>query len=172
MNFFYKMVLNYFHFHMKSTLFHSFNKNWAYGFLLFVITLISYRPAWNGQQLWDDDVHITRPDLRPPTGLIHIWSQLGATQQYYPLVHTVFWLEHRLFGDSTPGYHLLNILLHVFSALLLITILRRLGISCGAAWLAGGIFALHPVMVESVAWITELKNRVISRRRIKPTTRR
>ncbi|MGA2505846.1 MAG: glycosyltransferase family 39 protein, partial [Chitinispirillaceae bacterium] len=143
---------------LKSALPFSWNRDWVWGLLLVATTFLAYRPAWNGQPVWDDDAHMTKPELRPAAGLARIWTQLGATQQYYPLVHTVFWVEHRLFGDATPGYHLLNILLHFLSALLLITILRRLGIPGKAAWLAGGIFALHPVMVESVAWITELKN--------------
>ncbi|MBN1127502.1 MAG: tetratricopeptide repeat protein [Chitinispirillaceae bacterium] len=128
------------------------------GLLLLAVTLAAYQPAWNGKLLWDDDINITMRELRSPDGLARIWTHPGATQQYYPLVHTVFWLEYHLWGASTLGYHLLNILLHVFSALLLVTILRRLGMPVEAAWLAGGIFALHPVMVESVAWITQLKN--------------
>jgi protein O-mannosyl-transferase len=132
--------------------------DWVLGILLLAVTLAVYWPSINGQPVWDDDVHMTKPELRSAAGLCRIWSQLGATQQYYPLVHSVFWVEHRLFGDSTTCYHLLNILLHIFSAFLLVMILRRLGIPGAAAWLAGGIFALHPVMVESVAWITELKN--------------
>jgi tetratricopeptide (TPR) repeat protein len=134
------------------------NRDGFFGVVLFVFTLLAYRPAWNGQPVWDDDMHMTKPELRSAAGLGRIWTHLGATRQYYPLAHTVFWVEHRLFGDATPGYHLLNILLHVFSALLLVMIVRRLGLSGEAAWLVGGIFALHPVMVESVAWISELKN--------------
>jgi tetratricopeptide (TPR) repeat protein len=124
--------------------------------LLIGATLIAYSPAWNGTPLWDDDAHMTKPELRSPAGLARIWLQPGATQQYYPVVHSVFWLEHRLWGDSTAGYHLVNILLHASGALLLVGILRRLRIR--RAWLAGFIFALHPVEAESVAWISELKN--------------
>ena len=89
-------------------------------------------------------------------GLAQIWTQLGATQQYYPIMHSVFWIEYHLWGNSNLGYHLVNILLHFFSALLLVLILRRLAIP--GAWFIAAIFALHPVQAESVAWITELKN--------------
>jgi tetratricopeptide (TPR) repeat protein len=143
---------------VKPSLSFAWNRDWVWGLLLLAATFLAYEPAWKGSPVWDDGGHITKPELRSAAGLARIWTQPGVTQQYYPLVHTVFWVEHRLFGDSTPGYHLLNILLHALSALLMITILRRLGIPGEAAWLAGGIFALHPVMVESVAWITELKN--------------
>jgi protein O-mannosyl-transferase len=132
------------------------NKDWFWGLFLFIITFLAYHPAWNGSQIWDDDYHITKPELRSIEGLGRIWTHLGATQQYYPLVHSVFWLEYRLWGDSTLGYHLLNILLHLLSAFLLVKILRFLQIP--GAWLAGAIFALHPIQVESVAWISELKN--------------
>jgi tetratricopeptide (TPR) repeat protein len=88
--------------------------------------------------------------------LTRIWTELGATQQYYPLVHSAFWLEYHLWGDSTLGYHLTNILLHCLSVALLLKILRRLVIP--GAWFVAAIFALHPAQVESVAWISELKN--------------
>jgi tetratricopeptide (TPR) repeat protein len=132
------------------------NNDWFLGFLLAAATIIAYQPTWDAGQIWDDDHHITQPQLRSVEGLGRIWTQPGATQQYYPLVHSVFWLEFKLWNHQTGGYHWVNILLHVFSALLLVKILRRLQIP--GAWLAGALFALHPVEVESVAWISELKN--------------
>ncbi|HZU25868.1 MAG TPA: tetratricopeptide repeat protein [Bryobacteraceae bacterium] len=89
-------------------------------------------------------------------GLGRIWLQLGATQQYYPLLHSAFWLEHHLWGDAVFGYHLLNVLLHATAACLLVLIARRL--SLAGAWIAGFVFALHPVCVEAVAWISEQKS--------------
>ena len=141
-------------FERKSAL--SSRQIWLFGLLLIVATVIAYLPAWNGQPIWDDNAHITAPWLRSGHGLVEIWSQLGATQQYYPLVHSVFWIEQKIWGDSVLGYHLVNILLHGFSAVVLLKILLRLQIP--GAWLAAGLFALHPVQVESVAWISELKN--------------
>jgi tetratricopeptide (TPR) repeat protein len=124
--------------------------------VLLAATLIAYFPALNGGILWDDDGHITRPILRSLDGLRRIWFEVGATQQYYPLLHSAFWVEHHLWGDSTLGYHLINVLLHVTSALLVVAIVRRLELP--GAWLAASLFALHPVGVEAVAWISEQKS--------------
>jgi tetratricopeptide (TPR) repeat protein len=123
---------------------------------LIVATAVAYLPAWNGKPIWDDNAHITQPELRSWHGLVEVWTQVGATQQYYPLAHSVFWIEQKLWGDSVLGYHLINIFLHGFAAIVLLQILLRLKVP--GAWLAAGLFALHPVQVESVAWISEIKN--------------
>ena len=121
-----------------------------------LISLLAYYPAWHGGMLWDDDAHITRLELRSLQGLWRIWFEPGATQQYYPIAHSAFWLQARLWGDQVLGYHLANISLHALSAFLVVVIMRRLALP--GAVLAGVVFALHPVQVESVAWMTELKN--------------
>ena len=123
---------------------------------LLAVALAAYQPAWHGGPLWDDEAHITRPELRAVDGLARIWTEPGATQQYYPLLHSTFWALHRLFGDDTLPYHVLNIGLHALNAFLFGLILRRLAVPW--PWLAAFAFALHPVHVESVAWITEMKN--------------
>jgi protein O-mannosyl-transferase len=119
------------------------------------MSAFSYLPALKGGLLWDDDAHVTKPVLQSLNGLWHIWFDLSATQQYYPLLHTAFWLEHRLWGDTAFGYHLINVLLHVTAAILVVLVVKRL--SLPGAWLAGYVFALHPVCVETVAWISEQK---------------
>src|SRR5437588_5426937 len=119
---------------------------WIFGALLIVVTAIAYFPAWNGKPIWDDNAHITKPELGSVSGLVRIWTEPGATQQYYPLAHSVFWIEHALWGEAVLPYHLVNILLHGLSAFLLYRILRRLEIS--GAWLGAALFALHPVQVE------------------------
>ncbi len=124
--------------------------------LIAAAVFVVYFPALQGGLVWDDAAHVTRPELGSLHGLWRIWFEPGATQQYYPLLHSAFWLEHKLWGDAVVGYHLLNILLHASAACLLLCILRRLQIP--GAVLAVAIFALHPIYVESVAWITEQKN--------------
>jgi tetratricopeptide (TPR) repeat protein len=123
---------------------------------IFTVLVAIYSPALHGSYLWDDDANVTKPELRSWDGLVAIWTRWGATQTYYPLLHSVFWIEHHLWGDNTLGYHLANIFWHAISVYLVYLILRRLQIP--GASLAAAIFALHPVMVESVAWITEQKN--------------
>src|SRR5271157_3283287 len=124
--------------------------------LLVCATLAAYLPALHGSLLWDDASHVTKPDLQSLHGLWRIWFDLGATQQYYPLLHTAFWLEHRMWGDAVLGYHLANVALHALAACLVVRIARRL--SLPGALLAGFVFALHPVCVEAVAWISEQKS--------------
>ena len=119
-------------------------------------TLLAYLPSLAGGVLWDDDAHLTRPAIQSIHGLWRIWFDLGATQQYYPLLHSAFWMEHRIWGDATAGYHFLNILLHALAACLVVLLVRRVALP--GAWLAGFLFALHPVTVESVAWISEQKS--------------
>jgi protein O-mannosyl-transferase len=124
--------------------------------LIFCATLAAYFPAVRGGLIWDDDFHVTKAALRPLHGLARIWFNLGATAQYYPVLHSAFWLEHRLWGDATGGYHLANLFLHATAACLFVVLLRRLKVP--GARLGGLLFALHPVCVESVAWISEQKN--------------
>lgn len=132
---------------------------WSIGIvfaMILVAALVAYFPALQGDFLWDDAGHVTSPALQSWAGLARIWFEPGVTQQYYPLLHSAFWLEHRLWGDATLGYHLLNVLWHAVSACLFVALLRRLAVP--GAVLAGFLFALHPVGVESVAWIAEQKN--------------
>jgi protein O-mannosyl-transferase len=131
-------------------------KDWLFVVALLAALLLVYQPAWQGRLIWDDDVHVTSPELQSWHGLYRIWFEVGATLQYYPLLHSAFWIEHKLWGDATLGYHLTNILLHATAAILVALVLRRLKIP--GAYLAAAIFALHPIQVESVAWITEQKN--------------
>jgi protein O-mannosyl-transferase len=107
--------------------------------------------------IWDDDFYVwNNPTLKTLGGIFDIWFRPLSIPQYYPLVHTSYWLEYRLWGDHPAGYHVVNVLLHAGNAVLLWLALRRLDVP--AAWLGALLFAVHPVGVESVAWVTERKN--------------
>ena len=128
------------------------------GGLIFLVVYLAYLPALNGSFVWDDDSWTTNilRLLRDSSGLGSIWFLPTAMQQYYPLTGTTFWLDYHLWQFWTTPYHLENILLHALGSVLFWRLLVQLRVP--GAWLAGAIFALHPVMVESVAWITERKN--------------
>jgi Flp pilus assembly protein TadD len=125
--------------------------------VLAAVTILAYRPAWHGDFLWDDDAYIINNELlTAPDGWQRIWFSLDSPSQYFPLTYSIFRIEHTLWGVNTTGYHWVNLLLHVANALLVWALLARLRIP--SPWLAAAIFALHPVQVESVAWISERKN--------------
>ena len=123
-----------------------------------VITLIAYAPViLHGGFIWDDDSYVTGNDLlTAPDGLSRIWLHPRDSPQFYPLVFTTFRIEHALWGFNPRGYHVMNVILHALSAAILWRVLLRLGLR--GAWLAAAVFAVHPMQVESVAWITERKN--------------
>jgi tetratricopeptide (TPR) repeat protein len=132
-------------------------KTFALAAGLLLMTVVVYIPATRGEFIWDDDDYVqNNATLRSVEGLQEIWLKPGATQQYYPLVFTTFWLEYQSWDLNPAGYHWTNVVLHGLSAVLLWFVLCRLGLP--GAWFAASIFALHPVHVESVAWVTERKN--------------
>ena len=133
------------------------NKGWLPGLFLAIATILAYQPAWNAGYIWDDDRYVTHNRLlTDPDGLKKIWFSLDSPSQYCPLVYTSFRFEQQLSPLNPSLSHCVNLLLHTTNALLLALVLRRLGVP--GAWLAGALFALHPVNVESVAWISERKN--------------
>jgi len=141
----------------KSSVVTWWKRDWFFCLILAVVTMLAYQPAWNGGFIWDDDEYVANNELlTAPDGLRRIWFSLDAPSQYFPLVYTTFRIERALWGLHPFGYHWVNLLLHVVNALLVWRLLVRLKVP--GARLAGAIFALHPVQVESVAWITELKN--------------
>jgi protein O-mannosyl-transferase len=124
--------------------------------VLVAATVAVYWPALNGGFIWDDDVMLrNNPYVKSPGGLYYIWCSTRLPD-FFPLTSTSLWLEWRLWGIHAAGYHLINVLLHAASAVILWRVLGRLAVP--AAWLAALLFAVHPVNVESVAWITERKN--------------
>lgn len=120
------------------------------------VSFFAYLPALNGGFIWDDDTLVTANRLlRAPDGLYRIWFTTEPAD-YWPLTNTSFWIEWRLWGMRPTGYHLTNLALHIAASLLIWTILREMEIP--GALLAALLFAVHPVNVESVAWIAQRKN--------------
>jgi protein O-mannosyl-transferase len=126
---------------------------------LFAFTLIAYAPAFRAGFVWDDDAITNNELMRSGRGLVKLWTEPAANpreEHYWPVVYSAFWLQHQLWGPSALGYHAVGVLLHVVNSVLLWQLLRRLKVR--GAWFAGAVFALHPVHVESVAWVIELKD--------------
>ncbi|MDB5328174.1 MAG: Tetratricopeptide 2 repeat protein [Phycisphaerales bacterium] len=125
--------------------------------ILLVLVFACYAYSSQSGYIWDDDAYVTgNSTLRSFNGLSRIWTEFGATPQYYPMTFTSFWLEVQTLGMNPKLSHVINAALHAASVLLLWKILRRLAVP--GAWVAAAVFAVHPIQVESVAWISERKN--------------
>ena len=124
--------------------------------IIILLAFIAYFPSINGGFIMDDDGLLTNNDIiRTPSGLYRFWCTTEA-MDYWPATNSTFWIEWRLWGMNATGYHFTNLILHIVEALLIWIILRKLAIP--GAFLAALIFAVHPVNVESVAWIAQRKN--------------
>jgi tetratricopeptide (TPR) repeat protein len=130
---------------------------WLRVAVIVLTALWIYAPSLRGPWVWDDALLVTQNKvILDPAGWWKIWLQPGCMQDYQPLKYSVVWLQWRLWGADPLGYHVTNLVLHIGSALLVWRLLGKLGLRL--AWLGGLIFAMHPLQVESVAWISELKN--------------
>jgi len=130
---------------------------WIGGAALLAMTLISYIPALSGGYVWDDDRLLTNnPNIRTLAGLVRTWTDPRANTDYYPLTHSSWWLEYHLFGLNAFVFHLDNVLLHIGTGFVFWLLLRLLMVP--GAWVAAAVFLVHPLHVESVAWVSERKN--------------
>ena len=125
-----------------------------------LLVIVSYLPAilWGGF-VWDDRIFTDAEPVREVSGLWQIWfspSAIAEEGHYWPLVYTTFWLEHKLWGFDPTGYHIVNVLLHLANTLLVWHLMRRLSVP--GAWVVAAVFAVHPLHVESVAWVIERKD--------------
>jgi protein O-mannosyl-transferase len=132
-----------------------FRRDWLWEMILILSVALSYVPVWKAGFVWDDNVILTiNPCIIGPLGLKEIWASKAA--DICPLTLTTFWVEHAFWGLNPIAYHLVNVLLQGLSAVLLWRVLKCLRVE--GAWLGAALWALHPVMAESVAWVTEMKN--------------
>jgi Flp pilus assembly protein TadD len=131
------------------------NRDWLWALLLALAVLAAYQPVWRAGFVWDDRLYISdNPSIKGLSGLKEIWTTRAA--DISPLTLTTFWVEHAWWGAHPLPYHLVNVLLHAACAVTLGWVLRSLRVP--GAWFGAALWALHPVQVESAAWITETKN--------------
>ena len=129
------------------------------GAALILLVAVAYLPAFSAGFLWDDRVFTEARAVREWSGLWTLWfrpSEIGNEAHYWPLVYSSFWLEHKLWGFDPAGYHAVNVLLHGANGVMLWRLARRLELP--GAWLLAALFAVHPLHVESVAWVIERKD--------------
>jgi tetratricopeptide (TPR) repeat protein len=132
-----------------------FNRDWFLGLTLAFLVILTYSPVWKAGFVWDDDLLLTsNPVITGPLGLKEIWTTSAV--DICPLTLTVFWVEHTLWGFAPLPYHLVSVLLHGASAVLLWRVLISLNVQ--GAWMGAALWALHPIAVESVSPICEMKN--------------
>ena len=138
----------------------TFTRRHALGMLVLGLLVVgSYVPAFRADFVWDDRIFTQTHVVRDWSGLWGIWSspeEIENEAHYWPLTYTTFWLEHKLWGYAPAGYHAVNVLLHVANVLLLWRLLRWLAVP--GAWMVAAVFAVHPLHVESVAWVMERKD--------------
>jgi len=131
------------------------SRDWLWGLILILAVVLVYSPVWWAGYIWDDNTHLTNnPCIVGPFGLREIWTTKAAS--IYPLTLTTFWIEHKMWGLAPLPYHLVSVLTQAACAIMLWQVLRSLRVP--GAWLGAALWALHPVQVESVAWIAETKN--------------
>lgn len=129
---------------------------WLQVAVIITAGLLIYVPVLRGGWVWDDIVLVTsNASLRTVHGLWDIWFSAPVTD-YWPLTWTLLWAEWHLWGGEPPGYHVTSLTLHLCSGFLIWRLLHRLGLRFG--WLGGLLFVIHPLAVESVAWVSEIKN--------------
>lgn len=128
---------------------------WSLASLLILVTVLAYLPAMNGEFVWDDDMHLTDNIVLKEDGLYRVWFTTDSTN-YWPVTFSSYWIEYQFWGLDSTGFHVTNLVIHILCTLFIWHILHQLDIP--GAWLASLVFAIHPVNVESVAWITQRKN--------------
>ena len=127
--------------------------------LLAALTVTAYLPALGAGFVWDDVIFVEEPVVHEWSGLWNIWfspADIAGEAHYWPVVYTSFWLEHKLWGLAPLGYHAVNVLLHLVNVLLIWRLMGRL--AAPGAWVVAAVFAVHPLHVESVAWVIERKD--------------
>ena len=133
-------------------------RHWRGILCLSLLVAISYSPALDAEFIWDDSIFVDEPLIQQWSGIWSIWLSPSDIREghYWPVVYSSFWLEHKLWGFEPAGYHAVNVLLHLANCLLVWILMVRLNVT--GAWAVAAVFAVHPLHVDSVAWIIERKD--------------
>ena len=131
-------------------------QRWLGALVIVAACFVVYAPALDGTLVWDDDTHLLDNPVFDENGLYKVWFEPLERLSYWPVTFTSHWLEYQLWEFEPRGYHVVNVLLHALSALVLWGVLRAMALPL--PWLVALVFAIHPVNVESVAWISQRKN--------------
>lgn len=130
---------------------------WLWRVLIALAAVGVYQPSLRGDFLWDDIRYIYQnQSIMSPQGLLTIWTQFQENVNFWPVSNSLFWLQYQLWGSNPLGFRIFNLCLHIFNCWLLLKLLTQLGLK-RAGWVTLA-FGVHPLVVESVAWISELKN--------------
>ena len=133
-------------------------RHWRGVLCLTLLVAISYSPALDAEIVWDDKIFVDEPLIQQWSGIWSIWLSPREIREghYWPVVYTSFWLEEKLWGFEPAGYHAVNVLLHLTNCLPVWILMARLDVA--GAWAVAAVFAVHPLHVDSVAWIIERKD--------------
>ncbi len=122
--------------------------------LLLILVVAAFWPSLGGGPLWQDAARITtNVSLRTWPGVARLWMHPNAQPLYTPMAATFLAAEHRSWHADLPRYRAVSFLLHLINVLLLWKILRRLNVR--VAWLAAAVFAVHPICLQAVAWVSQ-----------------
>lgn len=133
-------------------------RHWRGILCLSLLVTICYYPTFDAEFVWDDSIFVDEPLIQQWSGTWDIWLSPREIREghYWPVVYSSFWLEHRLWGLEPAGYHAVNVLLHLANCLLVWILMVRLDLK--GSWAVAAVFAVHPLHVDSVAWIIERKD--------------
>src|SRR5581483_2729574 len=130
--------------------------------LLFAVTLFVYQPVKNLQFInYDDNAYVTKNSyvLSGLTWNNALWAFTSLeVANWHPLAWLSHMLDCTLFGPDPAAHHFVNLLLHAINAVLVFLLLQRGTGSMGRSFFVAALFAVHPLNVESVAWVAERKN--------------
>ena len=138
-----------------------FKKDWPYVACILLVTFLVFSPALKNDFVnWDDDVNVTiNPNVSDlNSGSIQNIFTHSVIGGYTPLTTLSFAVENRVFGMKPGMFHFDNLLLHLLCTMLVYILMRKLGLNLFIAFVVTFLFGIHPMRVESVAWITERKD--------------